>query len=187
MHTPNHISITNRILYLIFSLFIFSYGTIGIKYNNIYIPGARGRGINLHDTPAWIMYGSIICACLVMLSVIVDHYDKRDNERFYEVFKKLFKYLGLILFCISLYIFHTFSGVFITMLIMLLIIQEIPKVKDVIESKQRRLFLVIFKKTKSRPVIQRIMIWVLIWMVMVVGAVILIFLGLLLVIYIRTP
>jgi hypothetical protein len=48
------------------------------------------------------MYGAIICACLVMLSVVVDHYDKRNNERSYTFFADLFTYLGWGFFILSL-------------------------------------------------------------------------------------
>ncbi|MGZ3802538.1 MAG: hypothetical protein ACXVCL_20435 [Bdellovibrio sp.] len=71
---------------IIFSSLLFAYGT---WINDLYIPGKR-KGIHLHDVPAWIMYGAIICACLVMLLVIIDHYDKRNNETCYKFFADVF-------------------------------------------------------------------------------------------------
>jgi hypothetical protein len=48
------------------------------------------------------MYGAFICACLVMLSVVVDHYDKRNNEINYKKFADTFRYLGWGFFWLSL-------------------------------------------------------------------------------------
>jgi hypothetical protein len=41
-------------------------------------------------------------ACLVMLSVVVDHYDKRNNETNYKLFADIFRVLGWGFFVLSL-------------------------------------------------------------------------------------
>lgn len=102
LHIPNHIPASERITNTIFSILLFAYGTYGVLVNDLYIPGRRSKGVHLHDVPAWIMYGAIICACLVMLSVVVDHYDKRNNERNYRLVANIFKYLGWGFFILSL-------------------------------------------------------------------------------------
>jgi len=48
------------------------------------------------------MYGAFICACLVMLSVVADHYDKRNNETNYKRFADTFRVLGWCFFALSL-------------------------------------------------------------------------------------
>ena len=101
-YTPNHIPANERILNLVFSILLAGYGAYGVFVNDLYIPGKRSKGIHLHDVPAWIMYAAIICACLVMLSVIVDHYDKRNNETNYKLFANIFRYLGWGFFVLSL-------------------------------------------------------------------------------------
>lgn len=93
-HTPNSISRGDRIAYTVFSILLFAYGSYGVWVNALYIPGRRTAGTYFHDIPAWIMYGAIVCACLVMLSVVVDHYDRRPNERHYRTFAQAGKYLG---------------------------------------------------------------------------------------------
>lgn len=102
LHTPNHIPAGERVRNAIFSVLLLAYGSYGVWINDLYIPGKRSKGIHLHDVPAWIMYGAIICACLVMLSVVVDHYDQRNNETNYKLFATTFKYLGLGFFGLSL-------------------------------------------------------------------------------------
>lgn len=101
-HTPNHIPIEQRFQNVAFSLLLFTYGTYGVWVNDLYVPGKRSRGIHLHDVPAWIMYGAVLCACLVMLSVVVDHYDKRNNETNYKAFADTFRFLGWGFFVLSL-------------------------------------------------------------------------------------
>ena len=97
LHTPNHIPPRERLLNVGFSLLLFSYGSYGVWVNDLYVP-ARRKGLHLHDVPAWIMYGAIICACLVTLSVVADHYDRRNNETNYRLFAKLFRRVGFGLF-----------------------------------------------------------------------------------------
>jgi TRAP-type C4-dicarboxylate transport system permease small subunit len=103
VHKPNHIPEGERQMNIVFSVFLFAYGSYGVWVNDLYVPGRRSPGIHLSDVPAWIMYSAIICACLVMLSVVVDHYDRRDNERHYRQFALTFKYVGWGLFGLSLF------------------------------------------------------------------------------------
>lgn len=107
-YKPNFIPADERLKNAVFSILLFAYGSYGVWVNDLYIPGKRSKGIHLHDVPAWIMYGAMICACLVMLSVVVDHYDKRNNENHYKVFAGVFKFLGWVFFVLSLIvaIFH---------------------------------------------------------------------------------
>jgi hypothetical protein len=102
LYKPNHIPADERLKNSVFSILLFSYGTYGVWVNDLYIPGKRSKGIHLHDVPAWIMYGAIICACMVMLSVVVDHYDRRNNEANYKWFADVFKFLGWAFFVLSL-------------------------------------------------------------------------------------
>jgi TRAP-type C4-dicarboxylate transport system permease small subunit len=101
-YTPNHIPANERMQNIAFSILLAAYGAYGVWVNDLYIPGKRSKGIHLHDVPAWIMYAAFICACLVMLSVVVDHYDKRNNETNYKLFANVFKYLGWGFFVLSL-------------------------------------------------------------------------------------
>jgi hypothetical protein len=102
-YIPNLIPSEERTSSIIFSLLLFAYGSYGIWVNDLYIPGKRSRGVHLHDVPAWVMYGAMICACLVMLSVVADHYDRRNNERHYRIFAEIGKFVGWSLFGASLF------------------------------------------------------------------------------------
>lgn len=97
-YIPNKIPFKERMMNKILSIILLAYGGYGIYINDLYISGKRGNGVHLHDEPALVMYAAFICGCLVMLSVVVDHYDERDNEKKYKRFAKAFKYLGWSLF-----------------------------------------------------------------------------------------
>jgi hypothetical protein len=99
---PNFIPAGTRYFHIIASLLLLAYGTHGIYVNDLVIPGRRGRSDHLQDEAALIMYAAFICACIVMISVVIDHYDKRDNEHKYQAAGRLFKYLGWGLFVFAL-------------------------------------------------------------------------------------
>jgi hypothetical protein len=103
-YTPNHIPRGERIASAVVSVVLLGYGSYGLWVNDLYLPGRRSKGIHLHDLPAWVMYAAIVCACLVMLSVVADHYDKRNNETNYRRFAQVGRVVGWTLFGLSLII-----------------------------------------------------------------------------------
>ena len=48
------------------------------------------------------MFGAFVCGSLVMGSIVVDHYDRRDNETIYEKFADVCKDIGACLFALSI-------------------------------------------------------------------------------------
>lgn len=58
--------------------------------------------MSLSGVSAWIMYASFLCAVLNLLSVVVDHYDERDNEFSYKRFARFSQALGWTLFFLAL-------------------------------------------------------------------------------------
>jgi hypothetical protein len=101
IHIPNTIPRSERRKNILFSIFLFAYGGYGVFVNDLYLPGRHSPGVHLHDVPAWIMYGAMISACLVMISVVVDHYDQRNNERYYRRFAQAGRIVGWGLFATS--------------------------------------------------------------------------------------
>lgn len=93
-YLPNHIPAKSRWLHSIFALGILAYGAWGVWVDDLFLPGRRGPGIHLHGTPAWVMFGAMACASLLMLLVVVDHYDRRNNERDY---KRAGEWLGMVM------------------------------------------------------------------------------------------
>lgn len=97
-YQPNQIPAKDRWSNFIFASALLAYGGIGTRIDDLYIPGRRGNGVHLHGAPAWVMFGAMACAALVLLLTIVDHYDRRDNERHYQQAAEGFKTAGWTLF-----------------------------------------------------------------------------------------
>lgn len=93
-YLSNKIRFGERVFYALFSILLFMYGSFSVWIDDLFIPGKRSNGVHLHGTAAWLMYSAIICACLVMLSIIADHYGTRDNEISYRRFAMFFGSVG---------------------------------------------------------------------------------------------
>lgn len=100
-YVPNTVPLIARIWNIVLSVLLMSYGTYGLWRGDLYIPGKRTEGIHLHGFSAWVMYGAFLGASLNMLSVVVDHYDKRENEAQYRRFARNCKIIGWSLFVLS--------------------------------------------------------------------------------------
>ena len=95
--TPNHISYNERLKCILFAAALLTYGSVGWYLDDIYVPGKRGRGIHFHGTACTIVYGAFIFGAVNFISVVVDHYDKRNNETNYQKFAKITRICGIAL------------------------------------------------------------------------------------------
>lgn len=82
-YIPNSIPAEIRNTNIILSLVLFSYCTWGVVTGTIWIPGKRG-GMELHGASMWMVYAAMVLGVVNLLSVVVDHYDQRDNEISYR-------------------------------------------------------------------------------------------------------
>lgn len=109
-HNPNHIPSDERIMNIILSSVMFLYGTFGVIIDDLYIPGKRSPGTHFHGEPAWVLYGAFLCAVANMMSVVVDHYDRRNNEINYQRFARVTQIVGWTLFVLAfvldIFVFH---------------------------------------------------------------------------------
>lgn len=95
-YTPNHIPVKERVENIIGSIFFVAYGAYGVWSNDLHLAfGRRSPGIHLHDIAAWLMFAASICGCVVLLTVVVDHYDQRNNETNYKKIADVFKKSGI--------------------------------------------------------------------------------------------
>ncbi len=102
-YTPNHISSEERALSIIFSSILLVYGTIGIIIDDLYLPG-KGGGVHFHGEPMWVMLVAFGCAIANLLSVVVDHYGKRNNETNYLLFARFTRIAGFVMFGLALFL-----------------------------------------------------------------------------------
>jgi hypothetical protein len=93
-YTPNHISLEARAWYLVVSSLLIIYAGASLAADDLFLwfPGSRRSGhvsIHMHGVPACLAGASIFSAAATLLSVVVDHYDKRNNETNYRLFAKV--------------------------------------------------------------------------------------------------
>ncbi|MBD9480563.1 hypothetical protein [Pseudoxanthomonas sp. PXM02] len=100
-YLPNHIPVEDRVVHLVSAVFLFAYGSIGVWLNDLPLPGRRGI-LHLRDFGAWAMYAAIVSACLALLVLIADHYDRRDNEIRYWHAARMLRGLGWSCFGVSI-------------------------------------------------------------------------------------
>ncbi len=110
-HTPNHIPLHLRVFYVLLSGALLAYGAYGLWVDDLFMPGKRRGGIHLHGPEAWLMYFAFVAGALNMLSVVVDHFDRRNNETNYRRFGKITSWAAILFFAASLlaYVARGFS------------------------------------------------------------------------------
>ena len=93
-HTPNHSPVGERVVHAVLSVFLIGYGLFGVITDELFIPGKRTRGVHLHGMPAALMFVAMLSASAVLMSVVIDHYDQRNNERNYKLFARIGEVVG---------------------------------------------------------------------------------------------
>lgn len=101
-YKPNEVSVSQRVANIIVALFLLGYGAYGIWIDDLIVPTGKRSSIHLHGFAVWTTYAAFICAAIVLLAEVIDHYDQRDNENNYRLFSNIFKYLGLGFLAVSL-------------------------------------------------------------------------------------
>lgn len=108
-HRPNQLSRAARLFNLALGLLLLGYGVAGITTAHVDLHGAKVRIAVLEGGPAWLMGAALIAGASVLLSVVVDHYDLRDNENYYRTFRWVATRLGCALAASAL-VAHLYIG-----------------------------------------------------------------------------
>lgn len=78
------------------ALVLIVHGVMGILSDDVIIPTKKAV-LHLHGVAGWITAGSMFCAALVLLAVVVDHFDRRNNEAAYRRFGRWMSRTGWLL------------------------------------------------------------------------------------------
>jgi heme A synthase len=60
-----------------------------------------GKGVHLEGGAVHLMFAAMMSAVIVLLTVLFDHYDRRDNEQMYRSIASFFKFTGWFLFILA--------------------------------------------------------------------------------------
>lgn len=93
-HKPNVVPATERYANILMGVVLVAYGVLGLVSHRMDLSGRRTRIAVLEGGPAWLMGAAFLVGAAVLFSVVVDHYDTRDNERFYRAFRWAASRLG---------------------------------------------------------------------------------------------
>jgi len=109
-YIPNKVPLKKRASNIFQSVLFIVYGGYSFYIGSLYIPGRTTNGVHLSGLQANLVYISMILAVLGMISTILDHYDKRDNERMYNNFTKFANFIALLFLVSGLFMFDKSSG-----------------------------------------------------------------------------
>lgn len=105
-YVPNRIALKKRIVHSLLSLGIVAYGYWGVQRDDLVVPLSKRVTSHFHQLSAWIMYAAMLCAAVHCVSMVIDHYDRRNNEHLYlrigDFSKSLAWWLFVIAFVVGL-------------------------------------------------------------------------------------
>jgi hypothetical protein len=100
---PSSVTPAERVVNLLLALVLLAHGASGFLYSKLVVsPPRQGRALTLLGGSAWLMAAAMMLGAFLLLSVVVDHYDKRNNETWCGIFKRVALILGLYLVASSL-------------------------------------------------------------------------------------
>lgn len=108
-YKPNSMPLKTRILYIAISTALIGYSAWAVWSGKVYLVtgNKRGRGALFEVSEFGLGLGitSLILFSASMVVVIIDHYDKRDNEKIYTNLSRWTIILGLITYVIAILFF----------------------------------------------------------------------------------
>ncbi|MFO1446910.1 MAG: hypothetical protein U1F61_01935 [Opitutaceae bacterium] len=92
---PRNVPLLIRVSAGLISAGILMYGLFGIWNDDLFMPGkytgsGSTGGVHFRGIAAWLMFGALACPVVWLLTRIVYHYDRRNNE---EIYRRCSKWL----------------------------------------------------------------------------------------------
>ncbi|WP_102798510.1 hypothetical protein [Bowmanella denitrificans] len=105
-YVPNEVPIFEQIKNVVLSISVIVFGGLGVVENDLAVTACRTceTVYHLKDEAAWVMYAAMLLMAAGLISEVVDHYDKRDNEHLYHRISNFTMLPGLGLFFLAFYL-----------------------------------------------------------------------------------
>jgi len=110
-HRPNRIPLNERISAIVLSSVLMGYSIYGVYKDDFLIIWRHTRimrrrsepmhGSHVHGLSAWLVFAALVCLTIALLSIVVDHYDKRDNEIKYKQINRVAVIAGIVFFVLA--------------------------------------------------------------------------------------
>ena len=98
-YIPNQFSAGELWGHVALSLLLLCWGGVGLWTNDLVVPiSKRGAALHLQGPAAIVMFCALVAATVNLLSVVLDHFDIRNNELSYRRFAFFTQALGWLLF-----------------------------------------------------------------------------------------
>jgi hypothetical protein len=97
-YRPNHIPLFDRINTVFSSLTILVMGSLFLVDNGLVLSKPSGWGWTFPSVVGNLFVFSMLLSVVTLLTKVVDHYDRRNNEAKYQRFAQASKIISMILF-----------------------------------------------------------------------------------------
>jgi hypothetical protein len=84
LYTPNVIPTVDRRGYILWSALLIVYASWGVWLDDVFIPSRRGGGMHFHGHAALAMGAALVFAAITFVIEVIDHFDRRNNEHWYD-------------------------------------------------------------------------------------------------------
>lgn len=106
VYEPNFIALTTRYMNIALSVVLIVYGAYGLSVGSIPVSSRSSGTVMLYGWAAWALVAAIVAASANMLSVVVDHYDARNNQHQYVRFARTAAQIGWLFFLVAVVLKH---------------------------------------------------------------------------------
>ena len=102
-YIPNQFSAGQLWSHVGLSLLLLCWGAFGLWTDDLIVPiSKRGDALHLQGAAALVMFSAMVAATMNLLSVVLDHFDIRNNELFYRRAAFFTQAIGWLLFAAAL-------------------------------------------------------------------------------------
>lgn len=104
IHVPNAYSEWEIVRSALFSLLLVAYAGYSVFVGEAFVPGRHQGGMSMTGIALAFGIAGMLCGAANLVALIVDHFDRRDNEAMYRRFRFRTQVAGWTLFLGGMFI-----------------------------------------------------------------------------------